>query len=108
MSLAFQRIDPPRYTAYIDQCLRELEADEEYESDLLLVHLVRIQHLSERIAQLHVKDNVGDELAGMARAPVSAYSSMFHTELEKFRASLPQHLVSHSQSLYPYFHPFTM
>lgn len=95
VSLAFQRIDPPRYTAYIDQCLRELEADEEYESDLLLVHLVRIQHLSERIAQLHVKDNVGDELAGMARAPVSAYSSMFHTELEKFRASLPQHLVSH-------------
>ncbi|KAI1374342.1 hypothetical protein F4677DRAFT_177188 [Hypoxylon crocopeplum] len=94
ISLAFQRTDPPRYTPYIDQCLRDLESDKEYETDTLLVHLVRIQHLSERIAQLHSKDQADIELAGIARAPVSAYSGMFHTELENFRASLPRHLLS--------------
>ncbi|KAI2467105.1 hypothetical protein F4781DRAFT_327724 [Annulohypoxylon bovei var. microspora] len=94
ISLAFQRIDPPRYTPYIDQCLRELEADEEYESDLLLIRLVRIQNLSERIAQLHAKDPTANELTGITRAPTSAYSNMFHAELEKFTASLPPNLVT--------------
>ncbi|KAI1205588.1 uncharacterized protein F4807DRAFT_442303 [Annulohypoxylon truncatum] len=94
ISLAFQRIDPPRYTPYIDQCLRELEADGEYKSDLLLVQLVRIQNLSERIAQLHVKDHVANEINTITRAPASAYSNMFHAELEKFTESLPANLVT--------------
>ncbi|OTA52036.1 putative C6 transcription factor [Hypoxylon sp. EC38] len=94
ISLAFQRIDSPRYTTYIDQCLRELEADGEYQTDLLLVHLVRIQHLSERIAQLHIQDHLAGDPAEIARAPVSAYSGIFHAELEKFVASLPQDLAS--------------
>ncbi|KAI0839333.1 hypothetical protein F5Y06DRAFT_266564 [Hypoxylon sp. FL0890] len=94
ISLAFHRIDPPRYTPYIDQCLRELEADQEYQTDSLLVHLVRIQHLSERIAQLHTQDHVGTDTAEIARAPVSAYSGIFHAELEKYIASLPHNLSS--------------
>ncbi|KAI1415122.1 hypothetical protein F5Y13DRAFT_178523 [Hypoxylon sp. FL1857] len=94
ISLAFQRIDPPKYTPYIDQCLRELEAVGEYETDSLLVNLVRVQHLSERIAQLHIQDHVGTDLTEIARAPVSAYSGIFHAELEKYIASLPQNLAS--------------
>ncbi|KAI0879816.1 uncharacterized protein GGS22DRAFT_176700 [Annulohypoxylon maeteangense] len=94
IALAFQRIDPPRYTPYIDQCLGELEADQEYESDLLLVQLVRIQNLSERIAQLHAKDHTTDELNTITRAPATAYSNMFHAELEKFTASLPPNLAA--------------
>ncbi|KAI1445894.1 hypothetical protein F5Y02DRAFT_94314 [Annulohypoxylon stygium] len=89
ISLAFQRIDPPRYTPYIDQCSKELEASQEYESDVLLIHLVRIQNLSERISQLHTKDNTANEINAIARAPASAYSNMFHAELEKFTESLP-------------------
>ncbi|XDG08922.1 hypothetical protein ABKA04_008537 [Annulohypoxylon sp. FPYF3050] len=89
ISLAFQRIDPPRYTPYIDQCSKELEASQEYESDVLLIHLVRIQNLSERISQLHAKDNTANEINAIARAPASAYSNMFHAELEKFTDSLP-------------------
>ncbi|KAI1384343.1 uncharacterized protein F4822DRAFT_419463 [Hypoxylon trugodes] len=94
VALAFQRIDPPKYTAYIDQCVRELEAEGEYETDSLLVNLVRIQHLSERIAQLRCKDNTADDLAGATRAPTSVYSSMFYTELERLRVSLPPKLAS--------------
>ncbi|KAI1105548.1 hypothetical protein F4804DRAFT_303786 [Jackrogersella minutella] len=94
ISLAFQRMDQPKYTPYIDQCLRELEVDGEYETDSLLTHIVRIQHLSERIEQLHTKDPVVNELTDIARAPVSAYSGMFHAELERFITSLPQSLSS--------------
>ncbi|KAI1454870.1 hypothetical protein F4805DRAFT_438223 [Annulohypoxylon moriforme] len=94
ISLAFQRIDPPRYTPYIDQCLKDLEADQEHESDALLVQLVRIQNLSERIAQLHAKDHTSNELNTITRAPASAYSNMFHVELEKFTASLPPNIAS--------------
>ncbi|KAK6948847.1 hypothetical protein Daesc_008918 [Daldinia eschscholtzii] len=57
VSLSFQRIEPPKFTPYMDQCLRELETDHEYGTDSLLVYLVRIQHLSERISQLHAKDH---------------------------------------------------
>ncbi|KAI2604640.1 hypothetical protein GGR54DRAFT_454610 [Hypoxylon sp. NC1633] len=94
ISLAFQRIDPPKYTPYIDQCLRELDVAKEYETDSLLVHLVRIQHLSERISQLHSKDQIQNELVGITRAPLSAYEGMFHTELENFKASLPLNIAS--------------
>ncbi|KAI1464424.1 uncharacterized protein F4812DRAFT_211542 [Daldinia caldariorum] len=94
VSLLLQRMEPPKFTPYIDQCLRELETDQEYETDSLLVHLVRIQHLSERISQLHVKDQDDSELTGIARASMAAYSSVFHTEIEKFKASVPRHLLS--------------
>ncbi|KAI8957604.1 hypothetical protein F5Y11DRAFT_77498 [Daldinia sp. FL1419] len=94
VSLSFQRIEPPKYTSYVDQCLRELETDQEYGTDSLLVHLVRIQRLSERISQLHAKDQDENELAGITRAPVSAYFGVFHAEIEKFKASLPRHLLS--------------
>ncbi|KAI2782658.1 hypothetical protein F4815DRAFT_429065 [Daldinia loculata] len=94
VSLSFQRIEPPKHTPYIDQCLRELETEQEYGTDSLLVHLVRIQHMSERISQLHAKDHDESELAGITRAPMSAYSSVFHSEIENFKASLPRHLLS--------------
>lgn len=96
VSLSFQRIEPPKHTPYIDQCLRELETEQEYGTDSLLVHLVRIQHMSERISQLHAKDHDESELAGITRAPMSAYSSVFHSEIENFKASLPRHLLSNS------------
>ncbi|KAI1334614.1 hypothetical protein F5Y15DRAFT_409568 [Xylariaceae sp. FL0016] len=93
-ALAFQRMEPIKYTSYIGQCLRDLDAAKEYETDSLLVHLVRIQHLSERIAQLHNKDQVDDDLTGIGRAPVNAYFGAFQTELDKYRAALPSHLKS--------------
>ncbi|KAI0127084.1 hypothetical protein BJ170DRAFT_596643 [Xylariales sp. AK1849] len=92
ISTTFQRLQTPRYTPYIDQCLRELETAKEYESDLLLVQLVRIQHLADRISQLHSRDRMDDELPGIPRAPVTAYLNAFQTELDRFKAQIPRHL----------------
>ncbi|KAI5865679.1 hypothetical protein GGS23DRAFT_603235 [Durotheca rogersii] len=93
-SLTFQRTDSPKYTTYIERCVGDLEADNEYETDSLLVHLVRIQHLSERISQLYNNRWGNDGPTGIAHAPISAHAVLFHAELEQVRASVPQHLKS--------------
>ncbi|RYP33451.1 hypothetical protein DL767_004729 [Monosporascus sp. MG133] len=92
VSLAFQRLDPVRYPPYLSQCLRELEANNEYESDLFLVNLVRIQHLTERISRLHAKDHVEDDLPGVTRAPMNVYLNAFQGELDRYKNALPRHL----------------
>ena len=97
VALCFQRFDPIRYSPYLDQYLRALEAEQEYETDLYLVNLVRIQHLTERISRLHAKDHVEDDLPGIARAPLDAYMVAFQGELDRYRNELPPHLQQNSK-----------
>ncbi|KAM0273714.1 hypothetical protein ACHAPA_001287 [Fusarium lateritium] len=92
MSLGFLRTEPMRYTKYIQGCLAALEQEQEYGTDLRLVTLVRIQHLIERIAQLNSPDDPAEEVAGLPTAPISAYVSAFHSELDRIRGELPQDL----------------
>ncbi|KAF9774979.1 hypothetical protein IL306_006978 [Fusarium sp. DS 682] len=92
MSLGFLRIEPMRYTKYIQQCLAVLEQEREYETDIRLVTLVRIQHLTERIAQLNAPDDPAEEVVGLPAAPLSAYVSAFHGELDRIRNGLPPEL----------------
>ncbi|KAF5680835.1 hypothetical protein FHETE_223 [Fusarium heterosporum] len=92
MSLGFLRIEPMRYTKYIQTCLATLEEEQEYETDFRLITLVRIQHLTERIAQLNSPDDPAEEVAGLPTAPKSAYVSAFHGELDRIRNGLPYNL----------------
>ncbi|KAM0343196.1 hypothetical protein ACHAPU_008789 [Fusarium lateritium] len=92
MSLGFLRIEPMRYTKYIQTCLATLEEEQEYETDFRLVTFVRIQHLTERIAQLNSPDDPAEEVAGLPTAPKSAYVSAFHGELDRIRNGLPYNL----------------
>ncbi|KAF2425517.1 hypothetical protein EJ08DRAFT_700324 [Tothia fuscella] len=45
----FQRIDAMRFTPYMDECLKVLEDSEDAPTDVLLVHLVRVQLLCNSI-----------------------------------------------------------
>ncbi|KAJ4016477.1 hypothetical protein NW766_004674 [Fusarium irregulare] len=92
MALGFQRFESMRYTKYIQTCLSVLEQEREYETDTRLVALVRIQHLTERISQLNAPDDPTEEVLGLPTAPMSAYVSAFHTELDRIRLSLPLEL----------------
>lgn len=98
MALGFQRTEPMRYTKYMQGCLSALEEESEYETDTRLVALIRIQHLTERIAQLNVSDDPAEEIAGLPTAPMSAYVSAFHTELDRIRNGLPPELQNDSES----------
>jgi hypothetical protein len=99
VSLSFGKIEPPRYTPYIDRCVRELEAAREFESDLVLVHLMRIQKLSDGIAQLRANESV-EELPGISRAPRSAYYGAYQEQLDHFMTKLPRQLKTHSEPLH--------
>lgn len=92
MSLGFSRIEPIRYTKYMQECLQTLEEEKEYSTDITLVNLVRIQHLTARIAQMNSQDDPAEELSGLPTAPLSAYVSAFQGELNRIRDNLPENL----------------
>lgn len=89
VALTFNKGQSEKYTKYHDQCLAELEVSAEYESDILLVHLVRIQHLTQRIVDFNNRDQTPDELPGIAITPIPTYQTAFHTELQRIRNLLP-------------------
>lgn len=97
MAIGFSRNEPMRYTRYIQQCLRELEEDKEHETDIRLAFLVRIQHLTERIAQLNSPDDPAEEVTGLPTAPLSAYVSAFQAELDRIHDGLPEDLKQDSE-----------
>lgn len=81
-----------RYTRYMQDCLKVLEEETEYETDMKLVYLVRIQHITARIAQLSSQDDPAEELSGIPTAPLSAYVSAFQVELNRIHEGLPPRL----------------
>jgi hypothetical protein len=97
MAVGFQRIESMRYTKYTQGCLSMLEQEREYETDVRLVALVRIQHLAERISQLNAPDEPTEEVVGFPTAPTSAYVSAFQTELDRIRNGLPLELQNDSK-----------
>lgn len=72
--------------------MSDLEQSKEHESDALLIQYIRIQHLMEKIAQLISPNETNKEMAGIPRAPMSAYASAFQGELDKIRDNLPENL----------------
>ncbi len=81
-----------KFSNYIQQCLKELESAREYETDVLLVHLIKLQHLTEKIYSINSRDDLSDNVPGIPRAPISAYQSAFQAELDKIQTFLPKSL----------------
>ncbi|KAL7786371.1 hypothetical protein V8C37DRAFT_392118 [Trichoderma ceciliae] len=92
ISMNFQRVESMRYNGYLQDCVRHLQEHPEYESDISLVYLVRIQRLTERIAELNSKDRATEDISPVPSAPVSAYILAFQNELNHIRDSMPKHL----------------
>lgn len=87
ISVAFGKIESTRYSPYIQQCLNELQESKEYETDGILVHMVQLQRLMEKIAQVNSKTELTESIGGIARAPDAAYMSTFQSELDKICGS---------------------
>ncbi|KAH9222174.1 hypothetical protein DL95DRAFT_380976, partial [Leptodontidium sp. 2 PMI_412] len=92
VALTFNKGQSERFTKYHEQCLEELERANEYESDILLVQLVRIQYLTQRIVDFNNRDQLPDELPGIIEMPSSTYYAAFATELERLREEIPPSL----------------
>ena len=78
LASSFKKIDALSYTKYLDSCLQNLEAAKEYESDLFLVQMVRLQHLAE---DTHTTET--------PTAPMQMYVKAFEADLLKIRQNDP-------------------
>lgn len=88
---------PMRFSKYTRQCLEDLEKASEYDSDLLLVHLVKIQRLAERVHNWTSQEDEEDDVAACLKAPAAAYQVAFHGEIERLQSSLPDSLAGNSK-----------
>lgn len=86
-----------RFSKYTRQCLEDLDKASEYESDLLLVHLVKIQRLTERIHNWTSQDDEEDDVSAYLKAPPAAYQVAFHGEIDRLQSSLPASLADNSR-----------
>ncbi|KAK2594267.1 hypothetical protein QQS21_008046 [Conoideocrella luteorostrata] len=92
ISIIFNRVESLRYTSYVQECMRVLENEREYDSDITLLYLVRVQRLTERIFEFSSKDKGEEDIPGMPPAPTSAYVAAFQNEIDRMRDSLPPRL----------------
>ncbi|KAK6450841.1 hypothetical protein FP744_10007091 [Trichoderma asperellum] len=92
ISMNFQRVEPMRYNNYLSDCVQHLHEHPEYESDISLVYLVKIQRLTERIAEFNSEDRATEEISPVPSAPMSAYILAFQNELNQIRDSMPKDL----------------
>ncbi|KAK4580131.1 hypothetical protein LTR86_000334 [Recurvomyces mirabilis] len=78
LASSFKKIDAMPYTKFMDESLQVLEETREYDSDLLLVQLVRLQHLAE-----------DTHTAETPNAPMQMYVKAFEADLAQLRKSDP-------------------
>ena len=76
LSSSFRKIDALSYTWYLKESLVSLEKAREYDSDLLLVQMVRLQHLAE---ETHTTETPS--------APIQMYVKAFEADLKKLKPS---------------------
>lgn len=90
-----------KLSKYLKKCLAELEANPEHESDVLLVHLVKVQYLTQQINDWVSREDEEDTAMQslLHQAPVSAYLSAFEAEIQRLRNALPPNLKNHSAPL---------
>lgn len=73
----------------MDQCLRDLEDAGEYNSDKLVIHLVRIQRLTEKVVRFHGNDLLVGEQLGLPGPSTMMRLEAFRLELDSFQEALP-------------------
>lgn len=95
-NIAFSRVESLTYSRYVQSCVLELESAREYESDAVLVSLVRIQHLTAQVHLLNL-DETNETILPPSIAPKAshaAYIAAYQTELDMLKNSLPRSLRS--------------
>ncbi|QIX01769.1 hypothetical protein AMS68_007286 [Peltaster fructicola] len=89
LSSTFRKIDAVKWTTWHEECLKVLEVAQEYQSDNLLVAMIKLQVL---VNDLSSTDS--------SNVPVHAYTKLYHRDMERLRTSNPEsetNLHLHSQ-----------
>lgn len=92
---------PAIFTKHLQQCYEEMELDPEYETDALLVELIKIQHLTEKIFRFNHREEYVEPMPGLtppAEADSGLYLISLKIEMESLQSSLPAWLENNCQS----------
>ncbi len=85
-----------RWTPYLDECLDLLETSKDFPTDLLLVHLVRVQLICNKATLQNLNTIVGDS---NSQLPVEFYTKTLKSELDGVERSIPQELKENGMHL---------
>lgn len=85
-------------TSYLDTCCKVLETNMEYESDLLLVHMVKIQKLAQSISVTW--DDDSPNLPSMNLPPTMIIQA-FQEQIDSLQANLPSRIQSNRKVTVP-------
>lgn len=91
-----QKTDALRWTSQLDDCLRQLAGNAEYEGDEILLHHVRMQLVIEK-AVLSSWYNTTFEASDRLRVPASFVLQSSSAELEQVKKGIPEHLQQNSE-----------
>lgn len=95
VALTWNIINSTGFTKHLQQCRQELEEAPEYETDRLLVELVKIQHLTEKIFRFNHREELVDTMPGFtspSEEDALLYTTSLKAEMEGLRRSLPASL----------------
>jgi len=87
-AVQFHQTNPLPLSAYMKQCVTDLMHNSEFETDGLLVCLIRLQHLTEHVSR--VKRNLSTE--GHDGVKIAGTISSFQTDLGRIATGMPQEL----------------
>ena len=86
----FSKLEPLRWTPYLDECLRVLSTSEEASSDRRLVHIVRLQAVVSKTSEAPWQDE-------SSKTPVLYYINALNAQLEQYHADLPEDMRENGQ-----------
>jgi len=88
-----------RWTAYSDECLRVIEKQKEFASDVLLVQLVKLRLISERVIDAPWSGDKA-EVDHFMRPPAMFYLKSLEAQLHDFKSNIPSELTDNSKSFF--------
>ena len=81
------------YTSYIGECCQKLADIEEYQSDVCLMHLVRLQHVAQSIRRGYAESDAFPK----SKVPVHMYVKALQADLKDFKSAVPLDLQQNSK-----------
>ncbi|KAI1433338.1 hypothetical protein GGR50DRAFT_669090 [Xylaria sp. CBS 124048] len=89
---SFLRCQSMRWTAHMEESLKILTEHPECENDQILVLMVKVQRLSENLAQTHATWALESETSLASRPPMNIYVKFFLQDLQAIKDQVPESL----------------
>jgi hypothetical protein len=91
ITMTVSKLDSMRYNSHIEDCLQAVAAAAEYETDIYLIQMVKLQKIVEeiRVSGLYNDSSL--------KGPVGMYVRSFQTALQEYKSALPANLQQNSQ-----------